>query len=487
MKLRIYGTLLPHQIECVEKFDKLKVGANFMDMGTGKTITMLELIRRKSKKIDKVMWFTPVSTIENLKRNIEKLSNFLDYDLIKIIGIESLSQSDRVYLESLRLLEDYKDVMLIIDESMLVKNFFAKRTNRMIYLSSNCKYRFILNGTPVTRSIVDIFSQFYLLDKRIIGYSSFFSFANNHFIKDDYGKVVNVLDQEYLMQRITPYTYKVKKEDCLDLPNRIFDVRYYNMTEAQEEHYEEVKYMFLSTVDDFDETTIYRLFTALQLVTSGRKVWEEVTGIQSKKLKSKNFFDKDVDNPRIRTLLDIVEQEEDKTIVWCKYKHEIDSICKVLSNKFGKDNVCRFDGQVSLKDRDANIKKFEGDARFLVANKACGRFGMNLQFCNRLIYYNNDFDWGTRSQSLDRVYRYGQANKVYVTDICASYKIDERIMENLKHKTNLDETFNMNLKKFNKTDIDKWLDNKLDVGKGRRNAKNRIEQIREGTRDSEAN
>ncbi|WP_177187425.1 helicase-related protein [Peptostreptococcus sp. D1] len=453
-----------------------------MDMGTGKTITMLELIKRKSKKIDKVLWFTPVSAMENLRRNILENSNFLEHDFIKFYGIESISQSDRIYLEVLRIFEKEERIMLIVDESTLIKNFFAKRSERLRYISELCKYRYIMNGTPVTRDIVDIFSQFYILDKRILGYSSFYSFANNHFVYDDFGKRTSVLDQEYLMQRITPYTFKIKKSECIDLPKRNINTYYFNLTEEQSIHYEQIKQELLMSVDDFDSTTIYKLFTALQLITSARKV--SIDNIH-KSISSENFFNDKKDNPRLKALSNIIKSEDEKTLIWCKYRHEVDDITSYLIEEYGEEYVCRFDGAVSIKERNIMIDKFKNKARFLVANKSCGGFGLNLQFCNRAIYYNNDFNWGTRQQSLDRVYRLGQNKKVFITDICASYKVDERILENLKKKKNLDETFNERLRKYNKVDIDKWIDNRLKAGRGW-NDKNRFRQATEATRDTEA-
>lgn len=488
-KIILYKKLLPYQEECVNKLNKMKVGANFMDMGTGKTITTVAIASKKWGKYDKILWFCPVSTIENLKRGLSDVSNILDLDILEICGIESISQSDRMYLEVLELLQKYKDVMLIVDESTLIKNYFAKRSERLIYISSLCKYRYILNGTPVTKSLVDLFSQFYLLDKRIIGYNSFYSFSRNHLVYDDFGKVKRVLDEDYIMQRISPFTFKIKKEDCLDLPERNFNRYYYDLDYSQLIHYSYIKEKLLSEVVEDDEATIYRLFTALQLISSGREIVFDVLDDGYERMTSVDFFVNAENNPRIKALLDIVTREEDKTIIWCKYVHEVDSISECLKSRYGDNNVCVLKGAINRKDRDLEVLRFSGEARFLVANKSCGGFGLNLQFCSRVIYYNNDFNWGTRSQSLDRVYRIGQANKVFVTDICASYKIDERILDNLETKTDIAKSFNNVLKSHNKEDIDKWLDNRK-VGnnfrkRGDENGNNWFEEIEKTTRDTE--
>lgn len=488
-KIKLYKKLLPYQEECVNKLNKMKVGANFMDMGTGKTITTVAIASKKWGKYDKILWFCPVSTIENLKRGLSDISNILDLGILEICGIESMSQSDRMYLEVLEILQKYKDVMLIVDESTLIKNYFAKRSERLIYISSLCKFKYILNGTPVTKSLVDLFSQFYLLDRRIIGYNSFYSFSRNHLVYDDFGKVKRVLDEDYIMQRISPFTFKIKKEDCLDLPERNFNRYYYNLDYSQMLHYQIVKEKLLSDLVEGDDVGIYRLFTALQLISSGREVIFNVEDDGYERLTSVDFYTNAENNPRIKALLDIVTQEEDKTIIWCKYVHEVDSIAECLIGRYGVDNVCVLKGTINRKNRDLEVLRFSDNARFLVANKSCGGFGLNLQFCNRVIYYNNDFDWWTRSQSLDRVYRLGQENKVFVTDICASYKIDERILTNLENKTDMAKSFDEVLKSHNKEDIDKWLDNRISGNnykkKGKKDDHNWFKEIEKTTRDTE--
>ena len=107
-------------------------------------------------------------------------------------------------------------------------------------------------------------------------------------------------------------------------------------------------------------------------------------------------------------------------------------------------------------------------AKFLIANKSCGGYGLNLQFCHNMIYYNNDFNWATRAQSEDRIHRIGQEHTVYITDICADCKIDERILDNLMNKENLADSFKAELK--NKRDISAWIDGKeLNHDKNRTN------------------
>lgn len=439
--------LQPHQVAAVEKLSKIKVGALYMEMGLGKTRTAMELIniRFEKERINHVIWLCPCSVITNLKEDVMKHSDDFLPDAT-IMGIESISQSDRTYIELLKIVERNK-CFLVVDESNLVKNFFAKRTKRIAEVSLKCEYRLILNGTPVTRNEADLFSQWYILDRRIFGYRSFWSFAANHLEYDDYGKVRRVLNVDYLTDKIAPYSFQLKKTEVLkDLPSKNYYSYYFDLTEAQRYHYRAIRDEMLAQVDEFDSSTIYRLLTALQLVSSGRRI----TSLK-KHIEHVPFFDDPECNPRIEKLMQSINNEDDKCIIWCKYHFEMDDIKKALETR--GLSYAEFHGAISLKKRDIEIERFRKDAQFLIANKASGRFGLNLQFCSNAIYYSNDFDWGTRAQSEDRIHRIGQKDPVFIYDIIADISIDDMIQNNLSRKGSLDSyiTYLLNNKNHIKT------------------------------------
>src|SRR5690606_14810834 len=128
-------------------------------------------------------------------------------------------------------------------------------------------------------------------------------------------------------------------------------------------------------------------------------------------------------------------------IIFCKYTHEIDDLITVLNNEYGDGLALRFDGKVKPKERQINLTKFEQEAMFLVANKVTAGYGLNLQFCNNIIFYSNDWDYATRSQAEDRVHRIGQNVRVNIIDICAADTLDERILSSLYRKENLVDAF----------------------------------------------
>lgn len=455
--------LYEHQIRAVEKLSKLKVGALYMEMGTGKTRTALELIAQRinAGKADAVLWLCPCSVKATIAAELNKhLKNGIE--VFTIEGIESLSSSIRLNIRLLNLVQS-KKTYLIVDESNLVKNHRANRTQNIERLATYCSYKLILNGTPISKCEKDLFAQWRILDWRILGYQSFWSFAANHLVYDDRirGKIRRVLNVDYLVEKIAPYTYQVKKNECLSLPRKNYSTWYFSLTERQFELYDYVKDEYLMLLDELQPSTIYRLFTALQHVVSGNAVVSKV----SEKMRTQPIFDNPANNPRIKALMDVIQLVDDKkTIIWCKYTQEIKTISNILRKEYGENSVVEFYGEIKKKDRIKAVQEFSAAARFFIANKTCAGYGLNLQFCDYVIYYSNDWDYATRSQSEDRVHRIGQKSKVAIIDICAGHTIDERILRCLMRKEHLAESFKREIEKLkDKKDIRRWIDSAEDI------------------------
>jgi SNF2 family DNA or RNA helicase len=456
-------SLMPYQTAAVEKLIGIRVGALYMEMGTGKTRTALEMIARRlaAGKIDRVLWLCPCSIRRNIAVDIAKHADGINIDRFQIYGIESLSGSARLYAQLLAYVQAGA-CMLVVDESNLVKNSSAIRSQRVTAIAQKCPYRIILNGTPISKNEADLYGQWYLLDWRILGYQSFWSFAANHLEYDEKykGRVRRVLHVDYLTDKIAPYSYMVKKSDCLTLPEKNYRRAYFELTRKQEEEYERVKEMFLISLLSDEErigsAAIYRTFTALQEVTSGRRILTPPDA----SIKHEPFFRNPRNNPRIDALLGVIFRMSGQIVIWCKFAHEISDVAAVLTEDYGADNVTEFHGALSQSVRNANLEKFQAGARFFVANKACAGYGLNLQFCSQAIYYNNDWDWATRAQSEDRLHRIGQEADVDILDICADSKIDERILACLNRKESLADWFRRELKSKNAFE---WVDGKDDV------------------------
>lgn len=461
--MELITNLYEHQKRATEKLRHIKVGALYLECGTGKTRTALELIkiRLDMKKVDHILWLCPCSVKENLKRDIIKHTGNDQKDLITICGIETLSSSTKTNLKLLDMVHDSK-TYLIVDESNLVKNYRAKRTKNIIRLAENCKYKLILNGTPISRSEADLFSQWYILDWRILGYQSFWSFAANHLEYDERipGKVNKCLNIDYLVRKIAPYTYQIKKSECLDLPEKTYEREYCYLSKNQREHYNWIADKMMLELDELEPETIYRLFSALQSVIAGFRVKP------GKHLIKVPMFKNPLQNPRIECLMDLVESMTEKAIIFCKYTYEIETITELLNKKYGEETAVSFYGELNQKQRQKNLDKFRDKAQFLIANKTCAGYGLNLQFCSYIIYYSNDWDYATRSQSEDRVHRIGQNKNVHIIDICAGCTLDERILKCLEKKEDLVDSFKREIEsKKDKSFIEDFIYKKTMSGK----------------------
>ena len=454
--MTIKTDLYDYQKAAVEKLRHKKIGALYMEMGTGKTRTALGLVKNRydAGKVNAVLWLCPCSVKQNLKYDIifhcgEKP------DWLVIKGIESLASSDRLYLKLLDFVKAY-DVYLIVDESNLVKNPFAKRTMRITELSNHCQYKLILNGTPVSKNEADMFAQWYILDWRVLGYKSYYSFAANHLVyreiktasgqKVTTDQVVRVLDVDYLTERIQPFSYQIKKSDCMSLPEKHHKYRGFDMTDEQMKEYQRVKEEYLLNVSELKPETIYKYFTALQHVTAGRRV----TSPAHRRMTTEPMFDWS-ENPRVRCLMYMIQGDivDEQCIIFAKYKQEVEDIENMLdANGY---TYAEFTGRLNQKKRQESLQKFRDGTQFLIANKMCGAYGLNLQFCRNIIFYDNDFDFATRSQAEDRVHRIGQTNDVYIYDILAAGTIDRFISDNLDGKESLVEEFKRYLKEQKKS------------------------------------
>lgn len=454
--------LLDYQDEGFQKMKRLKVGALFMEQGTGKTIVACALFLDKLNrgKVDHAIILCPCSVKENEKEELKKQLPNEVLGKITICGIETLSSSIRALAYLLNLAEQ-KRCYLMVDESLLIKNFFAKRSQNIQKIANKCSYRLILNGTPLSKNEADLFSQFYLLDWRILGYKSHWSFAQNHIVykEDAPDKIDKCIHVDYITERIAPYTYQKKKAECLSLPPKKYDSHYFCMTQEQIKHYEEIGQMLVEELDEQKPETVYRLFTAMQDITSGKRVSEQKGADGKYHLVTEPFFHNRKDNPRLKALMDIITEE--KTILFCRFKEEVMDLCEALKERYGEGVAVPFDGSIPMKKRMEHIKQFKKEATYLVANKGCASFGLNLQFCNRIIHYSNGWDLAVRLQSEDRIHRIGQDREAYITDILASHSIDIRIEQCIKKKETMLQAIKQGIGGQEKKS---WLSNWIGIG-----------------------
>ena len=440
---------LRHQLQAYNHIQNMNHFALYMDMGTGKTRTIFEYI--KQKNIKKVIYFCPVSLKYTVKNEIIKHVKNPSYEIIDkqkklktrkfyIIGIESVN-SMRIYILLFYLFKklDKENTIVIIDEASYCKNIFAKRTKKIIQLSLEIKYKCIMTGTALTNNYQDLFSHFYFLNRNILMYRSYYSFANRYLIYHNKHKnmIIGTKNINELMDCIKPYIFQIKKEDCLDLPDKIFKYRYFDMTKEQRNKYELRKEIFFYTITEIENLDwvsieIFKLFNDLQKIVC-------------------------IYQNRINCCLNILDEiQNDKIIIFCKYLKDI----KKLQEKIKRD-IYIYTGNIKLDNREKIINEFSKSKNgVLLITYGVGGFGLNLTFLNYCIFYNSLFKYELRIQAEDRLHRIGQNNNCIYFDIICNDSIDEKINKNLNSKGYLLKEFMRKIRELqNKDKIIKEIEN----------------------------
>ena len=441
--------LLTHQKPAVEKLRRSRVGGLFMDMGTGKTRAAIDLAWLRRERIDHVVWLCPVSLKETICYEIIKHTDcgraaihvFTDRTTMRnlpaalwhIVGIESLSSSDRVTLAVNALVTERSFV--VVDESSYIKGHDSLRTQCITLIGERARYRLILTGTPLSQGVEDLFAQMRFLSPKILGYKSFYSFAANHLVysEDHPGLIIRSLRTDLLAKKIAPYTYQVTKDECLTLPPKLYDTRYCSLTPDQRRRYQQAKDEILFALDEnepYDEYVLFRLFGALQQIVCG--FWnrrDPATGEQELLT---------LQHARLDVLLSILRDvpPAEKVIIWTKYHHTIQEIVAALREAYGDQTTAEFHGRLSEKSRHGQLERWRAntDCRFLVATQAAGGHGLTLNEASYVVFYSNEFKYSTRLQAEDRCHRIGQTRPVTYVDVVCHSTIDDRISRALGRK-----------------------------------------------------
>jgi SNF2 family DNA or RNA helicase len=233
---------------------------------------------------------------------------------------------------------------------------------------------------------------------------------------------------EELSESLKAFSYRILKENCLDLPNKIYMEREIQLTSEQERLYEQMRQEALATLNGKTVTTMTALTQLMRLhqITCGHFAADDGS-IQ------------EVKNNRLAELLDVLDEIEGKAIIWAHYQHDVKNIFKLLEDKYGPGSVVHYYGKTLPEQRDYAIKNFkENDrVRFFVGTPQTGGYGITLVQASTVIYYSNGYDLEKRMQSEDRAHRIGQKKKVTYIDFIAPNTIDEKIRKALRKKINI--------------------------------------------------
>jgi len=360
-----------------------------MEAGTGKTRAALELIR--STPADYVLWLTPFQTKENLQAELDKWGGLA----CRIEGIESLSNSDRIYMELISDLDESSCALVVVDESLKIKNSSATRTARILELGRRADFRLILNGTPLSRNLLDLWAQMEFLSPKILKMTEA-RFKSNfcEYVRITYkdGRRTSVREFikgyhniDHLYALIEPFIFESRLS--LSVGVQHIDLNYRLEEETREEH-ERIKEKYLD-----DEALLAR----------NNNIFLEIT----QKLQHNYSL-----SPMKFQLLETLLKEIDcsRTIVFAKY----------------------IDAQNALRKQFPQVK---------VLSLQKHAFGLNLQHFNRVIFWDKTWDYALREQAERRVYRVGQTSDCVYYDLTGNVGLETMMNECISKKRKLLDLF----------------------------------------------
>jgi hypothetical protein len=470
-----------HQLTYLERSEGKRNFANFSEQGTGKSWMLLADVERAflAGKIEGLVifapkgvhtnwvlreipkhlgipsvcfaWSGPVKT-KKQKSGLERLnapaSRFESRTLrVLTMNFEAMLQPAARELVETFILQ-YKS-MAVVDESKKIGNPDAKRTKYIIEAGRPAEARRILSGKPLTKAPMDLFSQFDFLKSGLLGTKSYRAFVAEYAVlldmtnpknagilrkmgpKGVYAQVVEndengqkkYKNLDKLAEMIKPHMYRVRKDECLDLPPKVYEQRLFQLNDEQRTVYDKLKEELAYHSRQEGEMSFQAIAARAKMkqVTSG---FVNVYG--EPELLSPEH------NPRMEAFLDVVDDVEGQFIVWAIYRYEIDQIVATL--KAQGISCVEYHGGVKNDDRELAVDTFQaGGVRAFVCNKAAYA-GLTLTAAHTSIYYSCDYDNDVRGQSEDRCHRIGTTKPVLYVDLIAEDTIDEEIAANLAVK-----------------------------------------------------
>lgn len=396
--------LTPYQKEAIRRFSRQRVAALFMEMGTGKTRTAVELANLHADRYDIVLWLAPVSTLTNAKEDVAKWGGFTKPSLF--YGYESIASSARVYAELREKLKG-KRAFLICDESLYLKNGETNRWQKAHDIREDfCDFCILLNGTPMSRDEMDIYWQMEMLSHKVFGmgmrqYRDLLFTRVKLRNRPDFFKR-SQKNIPWLKSKIEPYVY----ECSLQLPARLSEtMERVRFTESRDEEYDEIRSGLRKA--DTDEVimgglTLLRKCAACN-EAKNRKIAEEIA--------------------------------DRRVVVFTQFRAEQKQICGMTKN-----GCFAIDGETPRAERDETIANWKRGQKPLVIMSQCGAFGLNLQESSDIYFASLPWDFAEYSQAIHRCYRLGQTDaEVRVHRFATRCGISELVEDCLFTKSSLAE------------------------------------------------
>jgi SNF2 family DNA or RNA helicase len=328
------------------------------------------------------------------------------------------------------------DAMMVIDESTTIKTPTSARSKSTEKVGRGARFKRIATGSPVTKSPMDLYQQCAFLSPNCLNAASYYSFQARYAVviersvaTHSFKQVVGYRRLDELKEKLDRFSFRVTKEECLDLPDKLYVKREVDLTDEQKRAYLQMKSMALSQFEGGVTSTVNALTQLMRLhqIVCGH-------------VKLDNGEVIELPNNRIGELLSVIEETDGKIIIWANYRHDIEAIKLALSKEYGMNSVGMYYGDTDDDERKRVLEEFQkpnSEMRFFVGNPSTGGYGLTLTAAHTMVYYSNSFDLEKRLQSEDRAHRIGQTKNVTYIDLIAVGTIDEKIVKALRDKIDI--------------------------------------------------
>lgn len=447
-----------HQRAEVERYTFRRAHGLWWDPGTGKTKTVIDMAAQLFERgeINALLVFAPSGVHRNwvdeelvhlpkrvkhqavtyqtrkarTKRHKAQLEELLVFRGLAILAMSyDGARTDLGHNYVQRFLRR-REVLAVADEVHLIKNPDSKRTRRICALGNRALYRRALTGTPAANSALDVYAQIkflepnYWRERELHPYSVFKAYYGVWTRANGYDQLVGYNHLQELKDHLQKVGTRVRKDEVLDLPPKVFAKRWFELDAEQASLYNDLTTRYLAELEDEEvtaESALVRLLR-LQQITCGYLGTDEG-----------NLHRIGNVNRRLQLLLEELTGRNHQVIVWARFTEDVDQIMAALGSQ-----AVRYDGLVSDKNRTEAIERFQnGDVKVFVAKPSAAGTGLTLHAARSVIYYSNSFSLTERLQSEDRAHRIGQEHSVDYIDIQASGTVDEHITRALRRKMDI--------------------------------------------------
>jgi len=455
-----------HQLDTLKSSAHRNLFALFLEMGLGKSKILLDNAGMlfEEGKISGLLIISPKGNLSNwdvheiskhlperIERNVVvwqpnhtqkwayEFEKMVKQDNNGALNILLVNVEAFATVKACKFVEEFlvtHDAMMAIDESTTIKNPKAKRTKHLIKLAPLADYRRILTGFPITKAPLDLYSQCYFLSPNLLGFSSFYAFQaryaitqNKHLGRHSFQQIVGFQKLEELQESIKDFSIRKIKDECLDLPPKVYTRRLVELTDEQQKAYGTMKREALMVLND-------ELFSTMNMLTQLMRLQQVVAG----SLRNEEGETIVLKNNRVQAVLDLLEETSGKVVIFAVFRTDIEEIEKAIANKFGPGAVASYYGKTPQDERQKIIDKFqdpESELRYFVSNPQTGGRGITLTEASTMIFYSNSYDLELRVQAEDRIHRIGQERSCTYVDLVSEGTVDEQILKNLLSKVKI--------------------------------------------------